>query len=147
MLKFSSWIPAALAILMPALSGGAERPKPINTAFRMEIVFPPGKSVVDPAYDADIQRVADDMKNYPYVTVEIQGYTDDVGSDAVNLKLSQSRAESVRRYLVDKFGIMPDRIKAHGYGEQNPIASNKTEAGRRQNRRIVAVIRGQPPGD
>jgi len=118
----------------------------INTAYRLEIEFDPGRSEVKRAYDKDIRQVADDMKDYPYAKCEVRGYTDNIGSDAVNLEVSQRRADSVRKYLVDKFGISPDRITAIGFGKADPVASNKTEQGRRQNRRIVAVIKGQPPG-
>ena len=118
----------------------------INTAYRLEIEFDPGRSEVKTAYDRDIHQVADDMKDYPYAKCEIRGYTDNIGSDAVNLEVSQRRADSVRKYLIDKFGISAERIIAHGYGKADPIATNKTEKGRRQNRRIVAVIQGQPPG-
>ena len=67
--------------------------------------------------------------------VEIQGYTDSVGSKRFNMKLSQKRADSVRSWLVDK-GIEGARIVAKGYGPDNPIATNATKEGRAQNRRI-----------
>ena len=119
----------------------------INTAYRLEIEFESGRSEVKRAYDKDIRQVADDLKDYPYAKCEIRGYTDNVGSDAVNLEVSQRRADSVRKYLIDKFGISPERLTAHGFGKADPVASNKTDQGRRQNRRIVAVIHGQPPGN
>jgi len=72
--------------------------------------------------------------------VVIEGHTDNVGSAAYNQKLSQRRADSVRKYLIDNYNIDPDRIDAMGYGEEKPIASNDTEAGRSQNRRIQAVL-------
>ena len=66
---------------------------------------------------------------------EVAGYTDDRGSEASNRKLSQSRAEAVRRYLVSK-GVEPARLTARGYGEDNPLAENSTESGRAANRRV-----------
>ena len=72
---------------------------------------------------------------YPEVKVEIRGYTDSVGSWELNLKLSQRRADSVRTYLVNS-GIQDERFLAKGYGEADPIASNKTAGGRAENRRI-----------
>jgi OOP family OmpA-OmpF porin len=67
--------------------------------------------------------------------VEIRGYTDSVGPASYNLELSQRRAEAVKQYLVNA-GIDPSRLVAKGYGEADPIASNKTPEGRAQNRRI-----------
>ncbi len=70
----------------------------------------------------------------------IGGHTDDVGTEEANMRLSQRRADSVVRYLIDKFQLAPRQLTAVGYGEGNPIADNRTEAGKRQNRRIEAVI-------
>lgn len=80
------------------------------------------------------------LKKYPETTAVIEGHTDDVGSDEVNLKLSQERADSVVAYLVDELRIAPSRLKAVGYGETRPIASNSTADGKKRNRRIHAVI-------
>ncbi len=71
--------------------------------------------------------------------VRVEGHTDDVGKDAYNLELSQRRAHAVRRYLMDK-GVEPQRLLAQGYGEAVPIADNKTEDGRAENRRVEFVI-------
>lgn len=79
--------------------------------------------------------VAQSLKANPDINVEIQGYTDSQGSDAVNRRLSQARAQSVRAYLVQK-GVGADRLTARGYGESNPIADNSTAEGREQNRRV-----------
>src|SRR5262245_56433411 len=101
---------------LPISVHGAEKPKAINTAYKMNIEFDQGKSDIKPDYDKDIRNVTDYLKNYPYTKCEIRGYTDNVGKDAVNLKLSQDRAESVRHYMIDKLGIAPARIIAKGYG-------------------------------
>ena len=66
----------------------------------------------------------------------MQGFTDSIGSEAYNLKLSQRRADSVRQYLVDK-GVPASRLDAVGKGEGSPIADNATAEGRAQNRRVV----------
>lgn len=71
----------------------------------------------------------------PDLKVEVQGHTDNIGSDASNQKLSERRAEAVKNYLVAR-GVKADRIKTVGYGEKNPIADNKTAEGRAMNRRI-----------
>jgi OOP family OmpA-OmpF porin len=81
-------------------------------------------------YTIQILQNNPDMKK-----IEILGYTDNIGSQKYNLKLSQRRAETIRNYLVDH-GISPDRLTTKGYGESNPIATNKTAEGRAANRRI-----------
>ncbi len=80
------------------------------------------------------------MTKYPSTTAVIEGHSDNVGSSADNLKLSQARADSVVTYLEDNSHIAASRLSAVGYGETRPIASNDTEEGRRANRRIDAVI-------
>ena len=71
--------------------------------------------------------------------IEVGGHTDNVGDDALNMKLSHDRAKSVREYLVNG-GIAADRLQAKGYGELNPIATNDTDDGRKSNRRTEFVI-------
>ena len=80
------------------------------------------------------------MNKYPQTKVVIEGHTDSVGSAALNKKLSQKRANSVRDYLIKKLDINKDRLTAKGYGKDKPIASNKTAEGRTTNRRIQAAI-------
>ncbi len=79
--------------------------------------------------------VAQSLKANPDISVEVQGYTDSQGSNAVNQRLSQARAQSVRAYLIQK-GVSAGRLTARGYGESNPIADNSTAQGREQNRRV-----------
>jgi OOP family OmpA-OmpF porin len=80
------------------------------------------------------------MSRYPDTTAVIEGHSDDVGTDEHNLKLSKQRAESVVTYLVDTLHIAPARLSSVGYGKTRPVADNATEEGKRQNRRIDAVI-------
>jgi OOP family OmpA-OmpF porin len=80
------------------------------------------------------------LTKYPETTAVIEGHTDNVGTDEHNMNLSMRRAESVVAYLVHEIHIAPSRLKAVGYGETRPIADNATEEGKRQNRRIGAVI-------
>jgi outer membrane protein OmpA-like peptidoglycan-associated protein len=89
--------------------------------------------------DDEIQNLAKILKAYPQATVRIGGYTDNVGSPAANLRLSRARAESVRDAIV-KNGVASYRVNALGFGERNPIASNSTEEGRAQNRRISMLV-------
>jgi len=80
------------------------------------------------------------LKREPAVLVIAEGHTDDIGTDAYNLKLSRRRAEAVRDYLVAG-GISPKRITVEGFGESHPVASNATADGRAQNRRVELRVR------
>jgi outer membrane protein OmpA-like peptidoglycan-associated protein len=75
------------------------------------------------------------MKEYPNAKFVIEGYTDSVGREESNLKLSEGRAASVEKYL-ESLGIEESRLSSKGFGEANPIADNKTRSGRAQNRRV-----------
>lgn len=92
---------------------------------------------------ADARNVLDEahaaLAGQAGLKVEVGGHTDSSGADAVNLALSQRRAESVRKYLIGK-GIDADRLVAKGYGEAQPIADNKTAAGRTENRRVELKV-------
>ena len=99
------------------------------------ITFTSGSAALTPASENILDSVYVRLKANPTVEVEIRGYTDNVGKKASNVKLSQKRADSVRDWLVKK-GIDPMRITAKGFGPDNPIDTNKTEAGRAKNRRI-----------
>jgi len=85
-----------------------------------------------------LNTVAQVLRDFPEVRVEVQGHTDDKGADKANMKLSQSRAESVREYLIGR-GVEPYRMTATGYGETKPIDSNKSTTGRAANRRVEFV--------
>ena len=80
------------------------------------------------------------MNKYPDTTAVIEGHTDDVGTAEQNMKLSERRAQSVVSYLEDSLHIAPLRLTAVGYGDTRPLADNRTEEGKRRNRRIDAVI-------
>ena len=86
-----------------------------------------------------LDDVARALTDHPTIKVRIEGHTDSQGKDAFNKKLSQQRAESVRKYLIGK-GIDELRMEAVGFGEEVPLADNRTKAGRAQNRRVEFVI-------
>jgi OOP family OmpA-OmpF porin len=113
-----------------------------KTQIELKIQFDPNQSIIKPQYEAPIKAVAEVMISNPETVVEIRGYTDNFGSKKVNRTLSRLRAESVMRYLIDRFGIDPSRLTAKGYGSSNAIADNSTPDGREKNKRIVAVIAG-----
>jgi outer membrane protein OmpA-like peptidoglycan-associated protein len=90
-----------------------------------------------------LDGVAAGLKKHPHVKVEIQGHTDSVGKPAYNLKLSQRRAQTVLDYLIMD-GVGPDQLVAKGYGETQPVASNKDAEGRAKNRRVVMYVLTNP---
>jgi len=97
--------------------------------------FASGKAKFAPGSEAKLDELYESLKAYPDLRIEIQGYTDSWGKASANKALSEKRAKAVMNYLIDK-GIASYRLKAVGYGEVNPIASNQTKAGRAKNRRI-----------
>lgn len=99
------------------------------------IKFKTGSAVIDPSSAPVLNDAAKTLKAWPGVRVAIEGHTDDQGPDEKNLKLSEDRAESVRKYLIGK-GVPAEQMEAKGYGETKPVADNKTAAGRAKNRRI-----------
>jgi outer membrane protein OmpA-like peptidoglycan-associated protein len=110
-------------------------PVPEKVSITLNVQFDTGKANVKPKYHNDIKRIADFMSKYPSTSAVIEGHTDKVGKEVVNVKLSHRRADNIRAYLAEKFGIDSSRIKVIGYDYQKPIASNKTAEGRQRNRR------------
>ena len=102
------------------------------------INFETGSSTISSKSYIILDEVFESLKAYPEVKIEIQGYTDNTGRRATNMRLSQERAESVMNYFIGK-GISPARMRAVGYGPDNPIASNATREGRAENRRIELI--------
>ena len=113
---------------------------PMKVTINLNVLFDFDKSDVKPKYHDEIKRVADYMNAYPWEKATLEGHTDSKGTDAYNEKLSQRRVEAIKNYLVEKFGISADRLKAVGYGESKPIATNDTDEGRQLNRRVQAVM-------
>jgi OmpA-OmpF porin, OOP family len=101
--------------------------------------FDTGKPSLRPDSFKELDEIADYMKLKGDEKYEIAGHTDNIGKDEDNKKLSQSRAESVRNYLVKK-GIDTKRLRAVGYGATQPVADNETSEGRQHNRRTEVVI-------
>jgi OOP family OmpA-OmpF porin len=119
---------------------GCPFPIPEKVSITLLVEFDFDKAVVKPQYHGDLQKVANFLKAYPDTTAELEGHTDSIGSDEYNMKLSQRRAASVKKYLVEKLGIDAARLSSVGYGESRPVASNKTDEGRQKNRRVVANV-------
>ena len=102
------------------------------------ILFETGKATLKPESMAEIQKVADYMKKNPGARFEVQGHTDNQGSDAVNDPLSQQRAEAVVKAL-EGLGCDPFNMRAVGKGSHDPVADNATDAGRAKNRRVEFI--------
>jgi OOP family OmpA-OmpF porin len=106
----------------------------------LDVQFEINQKTVQRESEERINKVGIFMTKYPKTTAVIEGHTDEVGTPVDNMKLSERRAENVVTYLVDKGSIARSRLKSVGYGETRPIGDNKTEEGRRLNRRINAII-------
>ncbi|MEZ4466910.1 MAG: OmpA family protein [bacterium] len=105
-----------------------------------KVFFELDKDIIKPVSYPVLDEVAETMKAYTYIKkVEVQGHTDSQGKDDYNKDLSQRRADAVRKYIMDK-GVEGERLTAVGFGEDEPIDTNKTKAGRANNRRVEFKI-------
>ena len=102
--------------------------------------FQSGKAVIEPDYFSLLTKLQRVIRLFPDHHVTIQGHTDNKGNDKMNQLLSSRRAQAVKSYLMANMGLVDSQIAAVGYGEGKPIASNETEFGRSQNRRIDVVL-------
>lgn len=132
--------PASPPTSPPATSAAPSTKVVYNTPTKINSVgsvdFNSAGSVINPKSYAFLQEVVDVLKGHPeIIRLVIEGHTDNVGNASANLKLSQDRATAVLRWLTDH-GIDPKRLEAQGFGQNLPIASNDTAAGRAKNRRI-----------
>lgn len=105
--------------------------------------FPSGKEIIDPNYFSLLTKLQRVITLFPDHHITIEGHTDNKGDDRTNQALSFRRAKAVKSYLMANIGLIESQIEAIGYGESKPIASNETEAGRAQNRRIDVVLSPQ----
>lgn len=134
--------PAPAPVVTPA-PAPAPAPVPAPAAAIVPLVlhgvtFDNDQAVLRPDATAVLDRAVLVLQQWGDVKVEVAGHADSRSTDEYNMGLSQRRAEAVRDYLVAK-GIAADRLSAQGYGESRPIASNETEEGRAQNRRVELV--------
>ncbi len=101
--------------------------------------FESNSSKIDPDAEAQAKNISDILKAYPHATAKIGGYTDSTGSDAANLRLSRSRAESAQA-SVEHNGLAATRVAAEGFGSKDPVAPNSTDDGKAQNRRVALLV-------
>ena len=104
-----------------------------------EVTFDVDSAAVKPQFRATLNDVATTLVQYESTYIDVYGHTDSTGSDAYNQSLSERRAQSVSSYLSTR-GVQPARLATQGYGESQPVASNTTEDGRAQNRRVELRI-------
>jgi len=122
-------------------------PEPLPTPSSKRIVlrgvlFDFDKSDIRPEFRPTLDEATDTLKDNPGVHITVEGNTDSQGAEIYNERLSVRRAEAVFRYLVNR-GIAPERMEVVGYGESKPVASNDTEEGRAQNRRVELHVANQ----
>lgn len=103
------------------------------------ILFDTGKSEVKPESTPTLKQIAAAFKEHPELKAEIQGHTDNVGKADANLRLSQARAEAVKKVLTSEYGVNAEQLTAKGYGDTKPSGDNKTPEGRANNRRVELV--------
>jgi outer membrane protein OmpA-like peptidoglycan-associated protein len=111
-----------------------------------DVLFDTGKYSLKPGAREKLAKVAGILLAYPSLNIAVGGYTDNVGGDEMNQKLSDHRAGSVRDYLV-KEGVATGSVSAEGFGNSLPVASNNNSAGRQQNRRVELVVSGEAIGN
>ena len=138
----ANWTPAtaakgcdgAIAVTQPAAMSA-------KVSYTADALFDFDKSVLKPAAKTSLDNLVGQIKSLALEVVIATGHTDSVGTDAYNQKLSVRRATAVKNYLVSK-GIDANRIQIEGKGESQPVADNKTSAGRAKNRRVQIEVIG-----
>jgi len=106
-----------------------------------DVLFDFNKYTLRPAAREKLAKISGIVLSHPGLRLEVDGYTDSIGGDDYNMKLSENRADGVRSYLIGE-GIAPDDISSKGFGKDDPVASNDTAAGRQKNRRVEMVVSG-----
>jgi outer membrane protein OmpA-like peptidoglycan-associated protein len=110
-----------------------------------DVLFDTGKYTLKPTTQISLAKVAGILEAYPGLKVQVEGYTDAVGSDDYNQKLSENRAAAVKDFLVSQ-GVQPNSITSAGFGKSDPVADNTSASGRAQNRRVNMVVSGDAIG-
>ncbi|HWY55092.1 MAG TPA: OmpA family protein [Terriglobales bacterium] len=111
-----------------------------------DVLFDTGQYSLKPGAREKLAKVAGILLAYPGLNIAVGGYTDNVGGDEMNQKLSENRATSVRDYLVQQ-GVTTNSVSARGFGNTLPVASNGSSAGRQQNRRVELLVSGDAIGN
>jgi outer membrane protein OmpA-like peptidoglycan-associated protein len=128
--------------LCPAHPKKLPRHARVVDKFTLTINFDFNKAKITQADRTELEKAIKFLRHYPKAKIRLEGYTDSVGTEKYNLGLSGKRAAATKNYFVKKAGVASRRISTVGYGESNPIASNKTPEGRAMNRRVEILILG-----
>ena len=110
-----------------------------------DVLFDFNKYTLKPGAREKLAKVSGILLAYPGLKIQLEGHTDSIGTDEYNMKLSEQRAGAVSEYLTAQ-GVPATSLSAIGLGKSSPVASNDTDAGRQQNRRVEMVVSGQPIG-
>jgi outer membrane protein OmpA-like peptidoglycan-associated protein len=110
-----------------------------------DVLFDTGAYSLKPGAREKLAKVSGILIAYPTLTIQVGGYTDNVGGDEMNQKLSENRATSVRDYMVEQ-GVVANSVTARGFGNSLPVATNDNAAGRQENRRVELVVSGEAIG-
>jgi outer membrane protein OmpA-like peptidoglycan-associated protein len=110
-----------------------------------DVLFDTGKYDLRPISREQLAKLSGIVLAHPGLHLEVDGYTDNTGSDEFNQRLSEQRASTVREYLVGR-GLASDAVTAQGFGEAMPVASNDTPSGRQKNRRVELIVSGEVIG-
>jgi outer membrane protein OmpA-like peptidoglycan-associated protein len=111
-----------------------------------DVLFNTGQYTLKPGAREKLAKVAGILIAYPGLNIEVGGYTDSIGGDEMNQKLSENRAGGVRNYLVEQ-GVTNNSVTARGFGNSSPVASNDNASGRQENRRVELVVSGDAIGN
>jgi OOP family OmpA-OmpF porin len=115
-------------------------PPKVIDKITLHVLFDLDKSILTEADVKELQKAVTFVKKYPGAKIRFDGYTDYIGTDAYNIKLSESRAAAVKDYLIKEAGVDSSKITAVGHGKVDPVADNKTAEGRAENRRVEVSI-------
>jgi outer membrane protein OmpA-like peptidoglycan-associated protein len=110
-----------------------------------DVLFDTGQYSLKPGAREKLAKISGIVLAYPSLALEVEGHTDSVGSDDLNLRLSENRANSVRDFLVAQ-GVVRSSVGSRGYGEAQPVAGNDSATGRQQNRRVELIVSGDVIG-
>jgi outer membrane protein OmpA-like peptidoglycan-associated protein len=110
-----------------------------------DVLFDTGQFSLKPGAREKLAKISGIVLAYPSLMLEVEGHTDSVGTEDLNLRLSENRANSVRDFLIGQ-GVVRSSIGARGYGESQPVATNDTSTGRQQNRRVELIVSGEVIG-
>lgn len=113
---------------------------PVPVSFNLYVKFDFDKDNIRPEEEDNIDEVGSFLAMHPEINATLEGHTCNMGPEKYNMGLSLRRAESVKRYIVNKFKIDPSRLNTVGYGFSRPLESNATKKGREANRRVMATI-------